>query len=211
MLDRSVNSSWALLSHSMLFIAHCHSAVFSHTPGWPDLSFQRLLQGISFPFRSCTCIVLMLLYLSENTFHCQSLPSPSSASPSLWNAGVLCYSVVAGTCLQLLHRWEFTEKSWGLVPWHSFILRWVLSLTLGLGIAKWCCPLPQYGISISKVHLNKEVQETLWKAKSHVPLQTQSKASIQLPPKCDFFFLCPLLSSKNYNCRYVSIVPGEQC
>lgn len=33
--------------------------------------------------------------------------------------------------------------SWSLVLWHSFILRWVLSLASGLVRAKWCCPLPQ--------------------------------------------------------------------
>lgn len=96
MLERSVNTSRALLSHSMLFIAQCHSAVFFHIQRWPDLWFEKLLQGISSPSRSCTCLVLMLLYLSENVFHCQRFPSPSSSSPSLWNAGVLCYSVVFG-------------------------------------------------------------------------------------------------------------------
>lgn len=46
--------------------------------------------------QSCRCIVLMLLSLSESFFHCQKLPSSSSVSPSLQNAGVLGYSVVAG-------------------------------------------------------------------------------------------------------------------
>lgn len=164
-LDTSANSSWALLLHSTLFIAQCHPAVFSHTEGWPDLWFQRLLQGISSPSRSCTCIVLMLLSLSEIFFHCQNLPSPSSVSPFLKHMGpvLLCNCWTPCTCLQLLYRWEFTATSytsWSLVLWHSFLLRWVVSLALVM--AKWHCPLPQCGICISKVQLNKEVQETFY-------------------------------------------------
>lgn len=78
---------------------------------------------------------------------------------------LLCSCWTHCTCLQLLHRGEFTAISytnWSLVLWHSFMLRWLLSLASSLVMAKRCCPSPQYGICISKVHLNKEGQETFY-------------------------------------------------
>lgn len=161
MLDGSVNSSWALLSHSTLFTAQCHSAVFSHTQGCPDLWFQRLLQGISFPSRSCTCIVLMLLYLSENNFCCQSsklfqclLFFTECRGPVLLCS---CCHLSAAFAQVIIHC-----KKLGLGAVAQLYPEVVLSLESGLVMAKWCCPLPQYGICITKVHFNKEVQETFY-------------------------------------------------
>lgn len=155
----------------------CHTPRFSQPSATLAFSLTHR-DGLTFDFRDfCRASVLqpdhahalyscsftrLKFFSMAKVFH--ALPVPpllyKMQSPVL-----LCSCWTHCTYLQLLHRREITAISytrWSLVLWHSFILRWVLSLASGLVMAKWCCPSPQYAICISKVHLNKEVQETFY-------------------------------------------------
>lgn len=134
----------------------------------PFISETAAGHQFSLSRQSCRCIVLMFLSQSERFFHCQRLPSSSSVTSSLQNAQVSCYPAVVGniTTVYSFYTGEYslqlptqTQVWWRGVAWLSP----EVGIKFGIRLAdcKWCCPLPWYGICVSKNHFNKEVQETI--------------------------------------------------
>lgn len=135
MLDRLVNSSRILLSYPRFFIAQWHSPVFFYAQGWPNLLFQRLLQGIGVFYPEdpadtwCWCS-----FPSGSFLHCQSLKvfQALPVSLSLQNAQVSRCCIVVGNintiCGFYAGEYSLQHPTQAQVWWSGFHLKWVLSL-----------------------------------------------------------------------------------